>query len=863
MGRRPRRDPTGNGASRANGPRELRADELAWRCPARLVRGAIAAEEKARREEERGRSDEERARLALERRLSERPQVALDEIVGQERAIEALAAGLQLEAPAFHLFVCAPHGTGRTALVQGGLRRFRPPLPPACDLVYVADFARPERPRLLTLPRGRAREFRRDLDEALAVLKRAIPAALGHEHHTARMERIRRRAESEALRLLEAVGLELRSRGLVLGQVPEGFGTPELRVDVGDLGEPLPPRVVRARLKTKELRRSRRLEAALAAWPAGREQVEQVATSARELVRQAALRVKRLEARIARSIARGFTSDLARAYPSRPIREWLATLLEAIGEKVELFFEQSRREEERERDGGERRLDQDALAPFRVNLFVDAAARPEHPVLFEPNPTLANLFGMFDPGEGLADHQRLRAGSLAQANGGVIVVDALELWNDAQAWRAFVRAVTSGWIELPTPGGQAPGSALRPEPIRTGFKLIAIGTDRQWEQMLDEDPTFAEVFKVKVQLEDRIDRTDANVGAGAAALLRLSRRAGLLRPDAGALARLLEHSTRLAGRRDKLSAGFSELLDVMQEADRVARDRGRGVRSVARDDVEAAIARRRRRHDLHERRVQEDLLEGAVRVETDGARAGAVNALTVYDTGDHLFARPMRISATVGAGKRGVVDVERESGLSGDLHTKGVQVLSGLLRGLYAQDHPLGFTATICFEQSHGPVDGDSASAAETIALISALTGLPARQDLAITGAVTQHGELVSIGAPTAKVEGFFAVCQARGLTGRQGVLIPSTSAGELVLSAPVLEAVEAGTFRVIALETLDQALELLLSTPAGTREAPGAPWTPGSVHARAQAAVRELYLASRPPRHPAEKRLPRSRSRS
>jgi predicted ATP-dependent protease len=334
-----------------------------------------------------------------------------------------------------------------------------------------------------------------------------------------------------------------------------------------------------------------------------------------------------------------------------------------------------------------------------------------------------------------------------------------------------------------------------------------------------------------------------------------------LRPDAGALARLLEHSTRLAGRRDKLSAGFSELLDVMQEADRVARDRlapaatAKKTRARAkpgaleREDVEAAIARRRRRHDLNERRVQEDLLEGAVRIDTAGVRPGAVNALVVYDQGDHVFSRPARISATVGAGKRGVVDVERESGLSGDLHTKGVQVLSGLLRGLYAQDQPLGFTATICFEQSHGPIDGDSASAAEAIALISALSGLPVRQDLAITGAVSQHGELVAIGSPTAKVEGFFAVCWARGLSGTQGALIPASSAGDLVLAAPVVEAVEQGKFRVTALESLDQALELLLSTPAGTRDGAGAPWTPGSVHARTQSAVRELYLASRPPR--------------
>lgn len=826
--------------ARLSGVELLDARRVSWTCPPALLRRALREDLVAARREElalvaRVPDPARRRRTEARRRLSERPELELDEIVGQEQAVEAILAGLSMEAAGFHLFVCAPPGSGRRALVRGALREHRPPFPPARDRVYVANFSHPERPLLLTLPRGKGREFRRDLDDALGVLERAIPVVLEHESHLARCERIRRRWENQAFRGLDELAQALRGEGLIVGGIPDGFGTPELRIAL-DGEEPLPRKQVLALLAARRLRPSRALERRLAAWPAARERLRAAAREARALVRRGALRVKHLEAKIARRIARGVLDDLAAAYPTAAVRRWTRSARHAVGERVELFFRPPPPREGEPRAPEERRPDLDQLALFRANLFVDASERPPHPVLFEAHPTLTNLFGALDPGEVPAEHLRLRAGSLAQAAGGVIVVDAAELWSDPQAWRALTRSIASGCLELQSPPGgpPGPGAQLRPEPLPTGFKLIAIGTDAQFDQMLAEDPAFAEVFKVKVQLEDEVPRSERNVLGVASALLRLARRSGLLRPDAGALARLLEHSARLVGRRDRLSARFSELVDTLQEADRVARQRAARPRSIRRDDVEAALERRRRRHDLLERRARDELREGAVLIETRGARPGAVNALVVLDTGDHVFARPARITAAVGVGRRGVIDLEREAGLSGDVHHKGVQVLSGLLLRLYAQEHPLGLSASVCFEQSHGLVDGDSASAAEAVALISALVGLPARQDWALTGAITQLGELAAVGDVSTKVEGFFAVCRDRGLTGTQGVLVPRTNAGDLVLAREVVEAVRAGRFHVACADHLDEALELLLGRPAP------------EVHALAQARLDAFARAAR-----------------
>lgn len=375
----------------------------------------------------------------------------------------------------------------------------------------------------------------------------------------------------------------------------------------------------------------------------------------------------------------------------------------------------------------------------------------------------------------MPEHLRLRAGSLHQANGGVVVVDAVELLADRQTWRALKRTIKSGWIESPRVGG-SPGGGLRPAPIRTAFKLVAVGSEDLYDSMCAYDPDFPSVFKVKVQVEELLVRTDAQVGAMASALLRATRRAGLRGPDAAALARVLELATRLAGRRDRLAVAFADLLDVLQEADRIAMGAERD--EVHLEDVEGALRQRRARRDLSEREAQEQLDEGVVLLDLAGEQTGVVNALVVYDQGAHTYSRPTRVTAAAGVGRRGVVDIEREASFSGDSHHKGVEILSGLLRERYAQDKPLCLTASICFEQSYALVDGDSASLAELLALLSTLADVPLAQGWGVTGSIDQKGRIQAVGEVSTKVDGFFDACKARGLTGRQGVVLPRRTSG-------------------------------------------------------------------------------------
>jgi lon-related putative ATP-dependent protease len=823
------------------GVRRLPPQELRWTCPQKPLQAAIDAEVVAARDEakaleQRVPEPKTRARILARRRLSDRPALALDEIVGQERAIEAIRTGLETEAPGFHVFVCGPPGTGREALVRAAVARSTPPLPRPRDRVYVANFDHPDRPRLITLPRGKGRRFRRDLDDVLALLRRAVPAALNHELHVARCDRLRRRYDFQAARLIEDLAAELRPLGLIVGPIPEGFGTPELRLE-DESGEPLTPAALERRLLQKGRKPSRELKRRLAAYEPGRERLEQIAGEARALARKGTLAVRKLEGRVARGVAQGFADDLARAYPARAVRRWLDAFLEAVADKVDLFLEQAQRDEEQGKNGEpvERRVEQDMLALFRANLFVDAREQPVPPIIFEPNPTYQNLFGSLEAGDqNPPDHLRLHAGSLLQANGGVLVVDAAELFQDPIAWRALKRSVKSGWIEVQRAANTGAGVSLRPEPIRTAFKLVAIGWDEIHDQMAAMDPDFPEVFKVKVQIDDELVRTPDTTTAMARALLRVARRAGLRAPDASALARLLERAARLSGRNDRLSPRFSELLDILQEADRLAQAAGKdGIRA---QDVEQALEQRRRRVDLEERRIQEQIEDELVLLDVTGKRVGMINALVVYDTGDHVFGRPCRVTAATGVGRKGLVDIEREARLSGDSHHKGVQILAGLLHERYAQDKPLCLTCTICFEQSYAEVDGDSASLAETICVVSALADLPVEQGWAITGSLNQKGEVQPIGDVNAKIEGFYDVCVARGLTGRQGVVIPEANARDLMLREDVVEAVARGRFHVAAVRSFDDALELLTRTPVGARPGFMLPYPEGTINARVDA---------------------------
>ncbi|MBI3722755.1 AAA family ATPase [bacterium] len=574
--------------------------------------------------------------------------------------------------------------------------------------------------------------------------------------------------------------------------------------------------------------------------------LEEAAARSRDISRRGARALKKLDERTARAVSLGPLRDLAARFPTKAVRRYADQLLERLGERLHLFLEHHPddfpQEEPRDRPPPEPerrpREPVDLFAELRANLVVDASERAVPPVVFEEVPTYPNLMGSLEAGDPLGpEHLRVRAGSLWRADGGVLVSDARELLLDQPAWRALRKALTRGKIDVQRfdATSHQPMGPVRPRAVEIALKVILVGDDDTYSALSEQDDAFRETFKVKVEVEDDARNEPEERARLALALRRLAVRAGLVPPDAGALARTLEHASRLARRRDRLSTHLGELLDVLREAEAFARsEKKRAPAAVEREHVEAALAARRRRHDLAERKTQELLDDRIVLVDLDGERVGVVNALPIYDTGDHVFARPSRVTASVSLGKAGVVDIEREAHLSGDTHHKGVQIIAGLLRSLYAQEKPLALTASVCFEQSYVPIDGDSASVAEVVAIISALALVPVRQWWAVTGSLNQKGDVQAIGDANEKIEGFFDACCARGLSGKQGVLIPAASAGDLMLRDDVVLAVSRGEFQVRALHSVNDALAALTGL------------APDDVHRRADLKLRALAEAWR-----------------
>jgi predicted ATP-dependent protease len=461
-----------------------------------------------------------------------------------------------------------------------------------------------------------------------------------------------------------------------------------------------------------------------------------------------------------------------------------------------------------------------ALTRYSVNVFIDNGGREGAPVVFETNPTYYNLLGRIEYratfGTMVTEFTEMRAGALHRANGGFLVLELLELLRHPFAWDALKRALRSREARMENLGEEfsaVPSATLRPESVPLDVKVILIGPPAVYHLLYRLDEDFRELFKVKADFSPELDLSDEHVGTYAAFVSRCVADWGVRHFDRSAVARLVEHGARLRDDQEKLSARLIDIADVVTEASFWAGEAGRDL--AAAEDVDRAIAAREYRSSLLEERVRELVEEGTIRIDTDGARVGQVNGISLIDVGDYVFGRPSRVTATVALGRGGVQSIEREIELSGPIHSKGVLTLAGYLAATYAQEWPLAASATLTFEQSYDEVEGDSASSTELYALLSALADAPLAQGIAVTGSVDQLGEVQAVGGVTRKVEGFFATCMAKGLTGEQGVIVPAANRRHLMLSDEVVEAVRAGRFHVWAVRTIDEGLELLTGRPA------------------------------------------------
>ncbi len=759
----------------------------------------------------------------------------------QPRALQALRTGVELNGPGYNLFVCGLAGDERAALVSGWIRQLNPPARSSLDRCYVNNFRHPDQPRLLTFPPGQAMRFKKDMASAIAFLRRRIPQLFESDTFERRRNRIVERYAQREKEIMEEFTQRIGREQFALVRVAMGTEVlPELApviegqvVPVEELG-----RLVEAGKLSPE-----RAEELARRYAQFREEFTSVYRKTLELSRELSQEIGLLEQEAASTLVDSALGELAEKYPAPAVVEYLEQVREHILNHLDDF---------KRRDGEEPRPSEpvrpappDPFRVYEVNVLLAHDEPTTCPVVFEAVPSYANLFGTVQHGLELfgarpADFLDLRAGALLRADGGFLILYALDVLLERGVWPTLKRALMHRRLDIQAGESLLPlfPPTLKPEPIEIDVKVVLIGDRWLYELLYALEEDFRKIFKVLVEFDQVLPWSPELVQQYTAQMRGLCEREGLPALDRSALAAVLEHGVRLAGRRGRVTARLPELADVVREASYIAR--GRGADAVTGEHVRAALQAREQRHNLLAEKIREWIEEQILLIDTTGARVGQVNGLSILEVGGFAFGKPVRITAAVAPGRSGLINIEREANLSGRLHDKGVQIIAGYLRRTFARDKPLSLAASICFEQSYSGVDGDSASSTEVYAILSALAELPLRQDLAVTGSVNQHGDIQPIGGVNEKIEGFFDVCRARGLTGTQGVIIPRGNLNDLMLREDVVEAVRAGQFHIYAVATVEQGIELLTGVAAGQRDSSGA-FPPESVFGRVDRRLREM----------------------
>lgn len=737
-------------------------------------------------------------------------------IVGQGPALEALATGLDIDARGYNVFLAGSKGTGRFAAVRQmiGLTDLECPLPTSQS--YVHDFKHADRPLLISLPRGMGKEFVTAVDDLRTALGEDVPALLGSEVLTKGRQRLMDKFERESKRLFSGFEERVEQAGFTLAQSETATGTIRM-ADIFPViaGEPVPMEQLEAdpgeagldaaRLSEMQSQRSAfKSELASLVY-----KHRQLSTRYQGFVRDSERK------KVDEAIAPLFTTIIERFGPhDDDIEVWIKGMREELADNLDLF-----RQSGSDQHAGGPTMD-GFLWFVRSNLLFDPIEIDDDgspaPVVEESWPTWRNVFGTIEAGGDppIPTFMDVHPGALLRANGGFLVLYASDVLRERGVYDNLKRVIRKGELQITsqTEGNQPP-VALKPQAIPLNVKIVLVGERHDYDMLHMADPDFPSMFKIKVEFEDDMARTADSERAFLSVLKRIIDQEELPPFDADALGALLEEGIRLSGHRDHLTTRFSDLANLMREAAHVARREGQD--TVTGEHQSVAIRQRLARHDLIERKMLDMIKDGRVLIDVDGHQIGQINGLGYYDTDDAQFGMPARISATASAGRSGVVNIEREADLSGRIHDKGVLILSGFLGATFAQDKPLSLHAHIAFEQSYAMVDGDSASLAELIALLSALSGAAIRQDIAVTGSLNQHGQVQPVGGVTEKTQGFFRACKLRGLTGTQGVILPAQNVPDLHLADDVRDAVAEGQFSVWPATDVRGALELMTGRSA------------------------------------------------
>ncbi len=757
-----------------------------------------------------------------------------DGLIGQSRALEALDLGARIDKPGFNVFVLGERGTSRHGTVKGLIERYAAAMPAPSDWIYVANFAQTDRPRAVALPAGRAVKFKEAMDHVVDELLSLIPAIFDSEEYQTRRRTTIEDVNEQQEQAFEALSNNARSQNVALLRTPVGFTFAPL-VD-GNVMKPeafnaLPDadrKEIGAKMEVLQNELAVLLER-VPGWERERRQ-----------------RVRELDREYARLAVTDVMRDIAKDFADLPeLQPHIEATTQELIRHVAFFRVATAAKREEVMPGvavADLVMEDDPrFRRFRVNLLVANGTKGPKgaPVVVEDNPSIANLVGRIEQqaqmGALFTDFTLIRAGSLHAANGGYLLIDARRLLLEPFAWEMLKRSLRARSISIESPMDRASimsTRTLNPDPIPLSTKVILFG-DRQLYHMLFElDPDFSELFKVAVDFEDTVGWTDDTARDYAHLIASIARREDLRPLTAPAVARVIEELGRQAEDAARLSLHIGILADRLREADFRATEARHDVIEVA--DVETAIAAIERRHERIRVRMQDMVERDIILIDTKESKVGQINGLSVLSLGGFSFGKPSRITARVRVGTGHIIDIEREVELGGPFHSKGVLILSSFLASRYALDRPTSLQASLVFEQSYGGVDGDSASSTELYALLSALADAPIRQSIAVTGSVNQRGEIQAIGGVNEKIEGFFALCRARGLDGTHGVMIPKANEQHLMLRPDVVAAVEGGKFHVFSVATIDEGVELLTGTPAGERQGDGA-YPSGTINRRVE----------------------------
>jgi lon-related putative ATP-dependent protease len=751
----------------------------------------------------------------------------IDGLVGQARAVEAVGVGAKIDKKGFNLFVIGPNTLGMQDAVKAMLAEDARARPSPSDWVYVNNFAKPDKPIAIKLPPGRAPSFQSAMHKLVEDLKIAAPVAFQSEDYQARRSAIDEALQKKQLDAFSALRQKAGEKNVLLLRTPIGFA-----LAPSQNGQVAPPD------EFSQWPESRRQQAQ-ADIEALESELEHIVRQIPQWDKQRRDDLRALNRETAKFAVDHLVEETAAAFADvEPVARHIETVRADLIENVPMFVATSESE-----GASEGPLQGVAFDRYEVNVLITQNGAPGAPIVEELHPTLGNLIGRIDyvstHGVLMTNFRLIKPGAAHRASGGYLLIDARSLLIEPFSWTALKRALRRGEIMIEDVGrflGLTSTVSLEPDPIPLDVKVVLFGDRLLYFLLSAYDPDLGEHFKVLADFEDDIPRTAESEATFARLVGSLARRDGLRPLDAQATARVVEHAARLADHSGKLSLKVNDLREALIESDLCAREAGRGV--ITRADVERALqARIRRTSRLHDR-TQEAIIERVALIATEGTRIGQVNGLSVIEIGEFAFGRPTRITCQARPGGGKVVDIEREVELGGPIHSKGVLILSGFLAGRYALDTPMSLFASLVFEQSYGGVEGDSASSAELYALLSALAEAPIRQDLAVTGSINQHGDVQAIGGVNEKIEGFFDICTARGLTGKQGVLIPAANVQHLMLRADVVEACAEGRFAIYPVTTIDEGVALLTGLEAGVRQADGL-FAPGSLNRRVEDRLR------------------------